>query len=110
MEKRLEAEHVFRYDVSLNINIKPEYIYTNIDFYKKLNGDKIDSPDAVEKVEDYLQELVFTKDKIEELKKRACEQIMKEDNPFNIWCGDWDGGYYIDSPNDLLENKIKIDL
>ena len=108
MEKRLEAEHVYRYDVTLNIDLDEEYVYTNIDFFKKLGLDGWDSWDAMNQVEDHIQNLVFTKEKIEELKKKVCEKIMASPNPFEIQCGDVDGGYYIESENDLLENKIKL--
>ena len=109
MEKRLEAKHVFRYDISLDVDLESVYIYTNIDFCEKLGDDESDTCEVMNKVEDHIQNLVFTKEKIEELKKKVCEKIMNTDNPFYIQCGDWDGGYYIDSENDLLENKIAIE-
>ena len=52
-------------------------------------------------------DIVFTKAKINELKKELCKKIMESENPFDISCTDWDGGYLVEE-SDLLEHKLTL--
>lgn len=44
---------------------------------------------------DFVMEKYFTKKRIEELKWKLIEKIMSEENPFDIYCVDVDGGYNV---------------
>lgn len=100
----IEVEHVFKYYVSLSYNLRSMDvpIYTNIDFMKKYDGELCET--AMPKCEQDIKNLVFTKEKIEKLKKEFCKRIMESENPFDISCVDWDGGYLVEE-SELLENQ-----
>jgi len=104
---KVEVEHVFQYAVSLNSDL--DYlrlpVYTNFDFTKKYEDVGMSQFESHLRVEDDIKDIVFNKEKIEQLKKELCEKIMACENPFNICCVDWDGGYLVEE-KDILENQI----
>jgi hypothetical protein len=108
----MDVNHVFKYTIHLkgDIRLPDERIYTNIDFYdrvEKQNPDIKDSWELMRMTEDEIESIYFTKEKIDQLKKELCKRIMEDPNPFNISCTDWDGGYEVDESK-LLENIIEI--
>lgn len=101
---KIEVEHVFKYYVSLSYNLRSMDVpvYTNIDFMKKYDGEPCET--TMPMCEQDIKNLVFTKEKIEELKKEFCKRIMESEDPFDISCVDWDGGYLVEE-SELLENQ-----
>lgn len=96
-EKKYVPNDVFKYRLSLKTEIDSQYItvYTkpfpnpwdkNYDESKALNLDE---------QEDLVQEKYFNKERIAELKQKLIEKIMAEENPFDIYCVDTDGGYNV---------------
>lgn len=105
---KIEVDHVFQYRVSLNsdldtINVP---VYTNVDFMAQYGEEPYET--SMPKCEQCIEDIVFTKKKIDELKKELCKKIMESENPFNISCVDWDGGYLVEE-SDILENKLTLD-
>lgn len=104
---KIEVDHVFQYRVSLNsdldtINVP---VYTNIDFMAQYGEEPYET--SMPKCEQCIEDIVFTKAKINELKKELCKKIMESESPFNISCVDWDGGYLVEE-SDILENKLTL--
>lgn len=96
-EKKYVPNDVFKYRLSLKTEIDSQDItvYTkpfpspwdkDYDESKALNLDE---------QEDLVQEKYFTKERIAELKQKLIEKIMAEENPFDIYCVDADGGYRV---------------
>lgn len=110
----MEAKHVFQFTVHLDYKHTSieESVYTNVDIETITDRirDNLDNKDewkAMSEVENQLQKIIFTPEKIEELKQQICKKIWETPNPFNISCTDWDGGYNVEE-TDLLENKIEF--
>jgi DNA segregation ATPase FtsK/SpoIIIE-like protein len=107
----MEVEHVFEYSVRLRDDfVSDEHIYTNIDFVKNIKQKYPEITDEWQQmalVEDGIQSIYFTKEKIDQLKEELCRRIMEDPNPFYINCTDWDGGYEVDE-SQLLENIREI--
>ncbi len=101
---KIEVDHVFKYRVSLNSDIDTidVPVYTNIDFMEQYGDEPYET--SMPKCEQFVEDIVFTKEKIEELKKELCKKIMEAENPFDIYCTDWDGGYLVEE-SELLENR-----
>ena len=112
---KIEAKHVFKFTLSLNSELEyiEESIYTNIDFMdKEEDGTYWDDSTYAEKMaecEDRVSEIYFDKEKIDAIKQQLCNLIMQTENPFHIYCTDWDGGYTVDEQQ-LLENQRNIRL
>ena len=104
---KIEVDHVFKYRVSLNSDLDTidVPVYTNIDFMKRYGNEPYET--SMPKCEQDIEDIVFTKKKIDELKKELCKKIMESENPFNISCVDWDGGYLVEE-SDILENKLTL--
>lgn len=101
------AENVFQYRVALKYDFDEVTVpvYTNIDFMKQYGNEQYET--SMPKCEQCIENIVFTKEKIEELKKNLCKKIMESENPFSISCVDWDGGYLVEE-SDLLEHKLTL--
>lgn len=88
---------VFKYRVSLKSDIELDDIsvYTK-PFPQPWDEDYDESKDmTLEEEEDLVQEKYFTKERITELKQKLIEKINAEENPFDIYCVDVDGGYRV---------------
>lgn len=110
----MEAEHVFKFRcyISNDLSTIEESVYTNIDFMEELeNEHSCKSDESYERLmrltEEKVAKIYFTPEKIQEMKESLCKKIMESDNPFTIFCNDWDGGYECEE-NRLLENIRKI--
>ena len=105
---KIEVDHVFQYRVSLNSDLDTidVPVYTNIDFMEQYGNEPYET--SMPKCEQCIEDIVFTKAKINELKKELCKKIMESENPFDIYCTDWDGGYLVEE-SDILENKLTLD-
>ena len=104
---KIEVEHVFKYMVSLKSDLDTidVPVYTNIDFMAQYGNEPYET--SMPKCEQFIEDIVFTKEKINELKKALCKKIMETENPFLISCADWDGGYLVEE-SDLLEHKLTL--
>lgn len=104
---KIEVDHVFEYRVSLksDFDMIDVPVYTNIDFMKQYGDEPYET--SMPKCEQCIEDIVFTKARINELKKELCKKIMESENPFNISCVDWDGGYLVEE-SDILENKLTL--
>ena len=104
---KIEVDHVFQYRVSLNSDLDTIEVpvYTNVDFMAQYGNEPYET--SMPKCEQCIEDIVFTKKKIDELKKELCKKIMESENPFNISCVDWDGGYLVEE-SDILENKLTL--
>jgi hypothetical protein len=104
---KIEVDHVFQYRVSLNsyLDTIDVPVYTNIDFMEQYGDEPYET--SMPKCEQCIEDIVFTKAKINELKKALCKKIMEAENPFDIYCTDWDGGYLVEE-SDLLEHKLTL--
>lgn len=104
---KIEVDHVFKYMVSLksDLDMVDVPVYTNIDFMEQYRNEPYET--SMPKCEQFIEDIVFTKEKINELKKALCKKIMETENPFLISCVDWDGGYLVEE-SDLLEHKLTL--
>lgn len=104
---KIEVDHAFQYEVLLNLDLGVINVpvYTNIDFMEQYRNEPNET--SMPKCEQFIENIVFTKEKINEIKKELCKKIMKSENPFDIYCTDWDGGYLVEE-SDLLENKLTL--
>lgn len=104
---KIEVDHVFQYRVSLDSDLDTIEVpvYTNVDFMAQYGNEPYET--SMPKCEQCIEDIVFTKKKIDELKKELCKKIMESENPFNISCVDWDGGYLVEE-SDILENKLTL--
>lgn len=101
---KVNCKNVFTFHAYLKNAFIEVPIYTNIDFFgndERVNKEALNA-------EEFVEQKYFTKERIEELKRKMCEQIMSCDNPFDISCLDYDGDYVVEE-SDLLENIVKID-
>ena len=105
---KIKVDHVFQYRVSLDSDLDTIEVpvYTNIDFMEQYGNEPYET--SMPKCEQCIEDIVFTKEKVNELKKELCKKIMETENPFLISCVDWDGGYLVEE-SDLLENKLTLD-
>lgn len=103
---KVNCKHVFTFSVYLSNNVIEVPIYSNIDFLGNVKYANAES--TLNNAEEFVKQKYFTKERIEELKRKMCEQIMSCDNPFDISCLDYDGDYVVEE-SDLLENIVKID-
>ena len=87
-----------------NVNIQTEYVPNHV--YKFEVTPLVDIPriivpvdrvdwntDAFGNDEDKVQEAYFTKERINELKRKYIKMIEETENPFHIYCVDTDGDY-----------------
>ncbi len=104
---KIEVDHVFKYMVSLksDLDMIDVPVYTNIDFMEQYRNEPYET--SMPKCEQFIEDIVFTKEKINEIKKALCKKIMETENPFLISCVDWDGGYLVEE-SDLLEHKLAL--
>lgn len=77
--------HVIKFGIVPNLDPYREVVYMSDEAYKNLPIGHWGIHDTESIIPEY-----FTKEKIEEYKKRLCEQIMNSENPFNIYVNDWD--------------------
>lgn len=91
---KVKCEHIFKFHVYIDEPLEV-FVYTNNDHFKDV--------DNLYEGEDKIREKYFTQERIDELKRKMCERIMSQDNPFQISCADYDGDYYVDE-SELLEN------
>ena len=103
-EKKYVDNDVFKFDVSLKWELSRLYevVYT-----KPFEGSKYDKEfDGEGDIDDYtgcqlhewenlVKNKYFTKERIAELKKKLIAAIEAEENPFDIFCSDYDGGYNV---------------
>ena len=89
---------VWKFRISLNDNLSVNNItvYTN-PFPQPWHKDYNPSKDtlSLEEKKKLVKERYFTKEKINEIKQQLVEKIMYEENPFDIFCVDVDGGYNV---------------
>ena len=52
-------------------------------------------PDDAKDTDEQVMEKYFTKEKIDELKQMFIQRIQECENPLDIVCVDWDGGYEV---------------
>lgn len=90
----VKCKHIFKFHVYIDEPLEV-FVYTNEDPFKDV--------DNLYEGEDKIHEKYFTQERIDELKRKMCEWIMSQDNPFQISCADYDGDYYVDD-SELLEN------
>ena len=97
MDNQFVDNDVFKYRVSLNSDIELDNITVYVKpFPQPWHKDYDESKDlSLEEKEDLVQEKYFTKEKIAELKQKLIEKINAEENPFDIYCVDVDGGYNV---------------
>jgi hypothetical protein len=106
---KVEAKEVLKFDIELSseLNFSRVSVYTNLkNPWEKYEKDSLCEKE-IEDWKDDIRDLYFSKEKIEELKNELCKKIMESENPFEIYCADWDGGYLVEE-SDLLENQVKI--
>ena len=96
-ENKYVPNDVFKYRFSLKTEIDSQdiTIYTK-PFPKPWDKDYNESKVlTLDEQENLVQEKYFTKERIAELKQKLIEKIMAEENPFDIYCVDADGGYRV---------------
>lgn len=98
MAENYVPNDVFKFSVSLDWDFSHE----NIVVYTKPFSN---SPITGTEKEDLVQEKYFTQEKIDELKQKFIKRIQECENPFNIYCVDRDGDYYV--TEDMLFNLDK---
>jgi len=107
---KVEANHVFKFSVSvpgLSIN---KTVYTNIDFSKKYDNLFTKEEERFKVLactEQEVQNLYFTKEVVEKMRQILADKILSGEAVIEIQCTDWDGGYEVEE-SELLENIIKI--
>lgn len=96
-EKKYVSNDVFRFGLSLKSDIKLNdvTVYTK-PFPQPLDKDYDESKEMTldEKI-DLVKEKYFTKERIAKLKQKLIKKINSEENPFDIFCVDTDGDYYV---------------
>lgn len=97
-EKQYVDNDVFRYSIDLKCNLLLDDVTVYVKpFPQPWDKDYDVSKDtlSLEEKEDLVQEKYFTKERIDELKKKLVDRIMAEENPFYISCVEVDGGYNV---------------
>lgn len=86
-EKKYVPNDVFEFTCTLKygLGVIEETIYTK----PFPNGKKL------EECEEIVERHYFTKEKIKELKEQLIDRIQKCNNPFDIYCSDFDGDYNV---------------
>lgn len=85
MEK--QEAHAIKFRIQLDtLDSFNEYVYMSYDAFNKLPC----FSSGMRNVDSIIPEY-FTKDKIDELKRKLCENIMNSENPFHIYEVDLDG-------------------
>lgn len=97
MKKDYVDNDVFKYRVSLKSDLDLNYVTVYVKpFPQPWDKDYDESKElSLEEEEDLVQEKYFDKERIAELKRKLIEKIEAEENPFDIYCVDVDGGYNV---------------
>lgn len=95
--KKFVDNDVFEFSIYLKDEFSKltEVVYTKPFENENIITDEELAWDVLTKRKEYVRNKYFTKEKIAELKKILIEKIMSSENPFNISCTDYDGGYNV---------------
>lgn len=107
---KVEANHVFKFTVSVPSLFIDKNVYTNIDFskkYKNLFANAEEEFKALACTEQEVQNLYFTKEVVDRMRQILADKILSGEAVIEIQCTDWDGGYAVEE-EELLENIVKI--
>lgn len=101
--KKYVDNDVFKYSVRLKNDYLYETVYTK-PFPEPPIGTATDEErhELHDRQENLVLEKYFTKEKIEVLKLKFIKEIIESENPFDIYCIDRDGGYFV--TEDMLFN------
>lgn len=107
---KVEANHVFKFSISVPGLSIDKTIYTNIDFSKKYDNLFTKEEERFKVLactEQEVQNLYFTKEVVEKMRQILADKILSGEAYIEIQCTDWDGGYAVEE-EELLENIVKI--
>lgn len=99
MEKKYVDNDVFRFRCSLKWELTDEDITLYTKPFPDFPLGEYKSEEQVQNYYDAQDDLVqsryFTKERIDELKRKFIQRIQECENPFDISCVDRDGGYNV---------------